>query len=162
MMTDSKHGRLSFIRLVAIVPVVAVMVMAFGAVRAESIKVVKEVVVEQEQMQPDTPLIKADVMPKFEGKDLSAFIMWVSQQLNYPAEWVEEGLSGRVIVEFIVDKEGNIDKDAIKVLATPDERLSNEVIRVVGLSPRWTPGQHEGKPVNIKFTMPVNFALPTK
>jgi protein TonB len=105
----------------------------------------------------DLPFIKADVMPTFEGGDLNSFRMWVMTQLRYPKEWVDEGLSGRVIVGFVVDKEGYIDENRFTVYRTPDSRLSDEVIRVIKLSPRWTAGKQDGEAVDVKFTIPVAF-----
>lgn len=242
MMTDFKKGRRSLVRLLAMVPVVAAMILAFGAVRADAVTVVEELAAQQdvkrvevrliadklandhdtdnvkflvndksvkvEELEPlfkaikeqdkadvvaitadneillgaveevrkaarnagierieyrgvDMPFIKADVMPTFEGGDLNSFRMWVMTQLRYPKEWVDEGLSGRVIVGFVVDKEGKIDENRFTVYRTPDSRLSDEVIRVIKLSPRWTAGKQDGQAVNVKFTIPVYFNAKT-
>ena len=109
----------------------------------------------------DFPFIKADVMPTFEGGDLNSFRMWVMTQLRYPKEWIDEGLSGLVVVGFVVDKEGYIDENSFTVYRTPDSRLSDEVIRVIKLSPRWTAGKQDGEAVNTKFTLPVSFNAKT-
>lgn len=100
-----------------------------------------------------------DTMPKFQGSDdLTSFVMWVSQNVQYPAQAKEQGVSGRVIVKFVVDVQGCIAPSSIELLKG-DETLFSEVARVLAQSPQWEPGAHEGKPVPVMFTIPVVFAL---
>ena len=100
-----------------------------------------------------------DTMPSFQGSnDLVTFVMWVSQNVKYPEAARESGVSGRVIVQFVVDAEGYIAADSIECLKG-DETLFAEVARVLAESPQWQPGAHEGRCVPVQFTIPVVFTL---
>ena len=102
------------------------------------------------------PLIKAEKMPKFQGGDLNRFAVWMQSQIQYPAEAVEKGLSGRVVFSFVVEKDGSTSD--FTVLATPDKVLSDEVKRVFDSAPKaWTAGEENGKKVRVKFTVPIVF-----
>ena len=100
-----------------------------------------------------------DTMPKFQGSDdLTSFVMWVSQSVQYPAQAKEQGVSGRVIVQFVVDARGCVAPSSIE-LVRGEEILFAEVARVLAQSPQWEPGRHEGKPVPVMFTIPLVFSL---
>ena len=100
-----------------------------------------------------------DTMPKFQGSDdLTSFVMWVSQNVQYPAQAKEQGISGRIIVQFVVDAEGRVAPSSIELLKGEDI-LFAEAARVLALSPQWEPGTFEGKPVPVMFTIPLVFSL---
>ena len=99
----------------------------------------------------------AEKMPRFQGGDLMQFIHWVHTQLVYPAEAYEKGISGRVVLKFILSKEGILTN--IRVLASPDQSLSDEAVRVLESSPAWTPGEQGGKRVDVAYVIPVTFSL---
>ena len=100
-----------------------------------------------------------DTMPKFEGSDdLTSFVMWVSQNVQYPAQAKEQGISGRIIVQFVVDAEGRVAPSSIELLKGEDI-LFAEAARVLAFSPQWEPGTFEGKPVPVMFTIPLVFSL---
>jgi TonB family protein len=100
-----------------------------------------------------------DTMPKFQGSDdLTSFVMWVSQNVQYPAQAKEQGISGRIIVQFVVDAQGRVAPSSIELLKGEDI-LFAEVARVLALSPQWEPGTFEGKPVPVMFTIPLVFSL---
>ena len=96
-------------------------------------------------------------MPKFRGGDLQDFRTWVQSRVKYPVEVLEQGISGRVVVTFVVERDGSM--SSIKVLQTPDRLLTNEVLRVIESVPAgsWTPGMQQGEPVRVKYTLPVEF-----
>lgn len=104
-------------------------------------------------------LLHADTMPTFMNGDISTFQSWVMQNMRYPAEAIEKCIQGMVIAQFVVGSDGYIVKDSIKILSDTDPLLNNEVIRVLNISPRWTPGQHAGKSVALQFVIPVSFGL---
>lgn len=104
-------------------------------------------------------LLDAEVMPTFMTGDLTTFQGWVMQNMRYPAEAIEKAIQGMVLVQFVVGVDGYIVKEKTKILSDTDPLLNNEVIRVLNISPRWTPGQNNGKVVPIQFVMPVSFAL---
>ena len=106
---------------------------------------------------PDVPWLIVETMPKFRGGDLQKFRVWVQERVNYPAEVLECGISGRVVVTFIVERDGSM--SSLKVLQTPDRLLTNEVLRVLESVPAgsWTPGVQDGEPVRVRYTLPVEF-----
>ena len=96
-------------------------------------------------------------MPTFQGGDINSFRTWVMQRLQYPARAAENNIQGRVTVQFIVGKDGSITK--IVVLSSPDESLSDEVIRVMFSAPKWSPGLQQGNPVKVQFEFTIEFKL---
>lgn len=112
---------------------------------------------DEEEIIDDAPLIKAEVMPTFQGGDLNTFRQWVQKQLRYPQIALENNITGRVTLQFVIEKDGRL--TGIKVLASPDSSLSEEAIRVVQSSPKWTPGKQRNQPVRVSFTLPVMFQL---
>ena len=81
----------------------------------------------------------------------------LSSNLKYPLISQENGVQGEVLVQFVVDKEGNIEE--VTVFKGVDPYLDAEALRVIKMMPKWKPGKHEGKEVNVKCTIPVGFRL---
>lgn len=100
-----------------------------------------------------------DEMPRFMNGDVSTFVTWVMQNVRYPAEAIEANIQGMVVAQFVVGRDGYIIVDRTRIIESPDAILTNEVLRVLSLSPRWTPGKQRGENVQVSFTIPVNFAL---
>jgi TonB family protein len=94
--------------------------------------------------------------PEFPGGE-TALMNFIVSNLKYPQSAAQKGIQGRVTLSFIVEKDGSI--STIKVVRSPDERLSLEAIRVVRKMPKWTPAKQEGKPVRVKYVLPVTFRL---
>ena len=113
----------------------------------------------EEVVKEDTPFLCAETMPRFQGQDYSAFRKWVQERVRHPKRALKRGISGRVIVSFIIDTTGRLTQ--IQVLQTPDRSLTEEVVRVLKRSPRWEPGRRNGRKVPIKYTMPVDFRQQT-
>ncbi|MBR4996043.1 MAG: TonB family protein [Alistipes sp.] len=111
------------------------------------------------EQQEDVPLLKVDKMPTFQGGDLNKFRNWVQNQVRYPAEAIEAGISGRVVCSFIVEKDGSLSEFA--VMRTPDKILGDEVVRVLKNSPKWEPGMHGDEKVRVKYSIPIVFILPS-
>ncbi len=120
-----------------------------------------EIVVEEkkeEVIEKDEPAFLVVEEPAtFQGGDLNNFNAWVGQNIKYPQLAVENGISGKVYVQFAVNNKGQV-VDA-KVLRGIDPSLDQEAIRVVQSSPRWTPPKQGGRPVKQLFTLPVVFRL---
>lgn len=112
------------------------------------------------EAEDELPFLEADVMPTFMGGDLLTFRNWVMQNVRYPAEALEKKIEGNVIVHFVVNREGYIAADEVKVLQSDHQLLSEEVIRMMSLSPRWSPGIQMGKTVSVAFTLPISFQIP--
>lgn len=110
--------------------------------------------------EDDTPFLVADEMPLFQGKDLNTFRTWVQSQIRYPAEALKRGIEGRVVLSFIVERDGSV--STIQLLQSPDRILSEEARRVVSSSPKWTPGRQNGHLVRVRYMLPVDFSTPKK
>lgn len=118
---------------------------------------VNYVVMEEEEIEEDTPIIKAEKMPTFQGGDLMKFREWVQKRLRYPQIAQENGISGRVTLTFVIEKDGSLTN--IEVMQSPDRSLSEEAIRVLNTSPKWEPGKQRNQPVRVRFTLPVAFQI---
>lgn len=89
--------------------------------------------------------------------DLSNFRAWVQKNVKYPAEAFEKGIGGRVVLSFVVEKDGSV--SSIEKLQSPDASLWEEARRVIASSPKWKPGEQRGQIVRVKYTLPVDFRL---
>lgn len=110
--------------------------------------------------EDDTPFLVAEEMPLFQGQNLNTFRTWVQSQIRYPAEALKRGIEGRVVLSFIVERDGSV--STIQLLQSPDRILSEEVRRVVAASPKWTPGRQRGHLVRVRYMLPVDFSIPKK
>lgn len=95
-------------------------------------------------------------MPKFPGGD-KALLQFLRDNVKYPEAEAKKGIQGRVIISFIISKEGKVTNPT--VVRGVDPALDNEALRVINAMPLWTPGIQRGVPVNVKYTVPVNFRL---
>ncbi|MFO7933600.1 MAG: energy transducer TonB [Bacteroidales bacterium] len=113
---------------------------------------------DEEEIEEEEVFYIVEDMPTFNGGDpATEFRKYIAQNLRYPEIAAENGISGRVIVQFAVDKTGQV-VDAV-VVRSVDPALDKEAIRVVMSSPKWTPGRQRGKAVKVLFTFPINFVL---
>jgi TonB family protein len=85
---------------------------------------------------------------------------FLSRSLKYPVECEKSGIEGRVILSFVVNEDGTISN--VEGMKSPDERLTAEAKRVVGLMPKWSPAVNKGKAVKMRYTLPFTFRLPDK
>ena len=95
-------------------------------------------------------------MPQFPGGDAALF-EYLSTHIKYPTIAEENGVQGRVIVTFVVERDGSITD--VKVVKSVDPSLDKEASRVVQGMPKWIPGKQNGDPVRVKYTVPVTFRL---
>ena len=95
-------------------------------------------------------------MPSFPGGDAALF-KFLGDNVKYPVIAQENGVQGRVICQFVVNRDGSIVD--VEVVRSVDASLDKEAIRVIKSMPKWSPGQQRGKPVRVKYTLPVNFKL---
>ena len=94
--------------------------------------------------------------PAFPGGQ-GALLSWLSQNIHYPAVAEENGIQGRVVVSFVVEKDGSISN--VQVVRGVDPSLDKEAARVVKSMPKWTPGKQNGQAVRVKYNVPVTFKL---
>ena len=95
-------------------------------------------------------------MPDFPG-GMAECMKWLAKNIQYPEDCKKKGTEGRVIVQFVVDKDGSV-MDA-KVVRSIDPLLDKEALRVINLMPKWKPGKNQGEAVRVRYTMPVMFKL---
>ena len=95
----------------------------------------------------------AEQMPSFKG-NVNA---WLSSHISYPAVAAENGIQGRVIVKFVVGRDGSVSQ--AQVVRGVDPSLDREALRVVNSMPKWNPGMNNGQAANVWFTLPITFKL---
>lgn len=106
----------------------------------------------------DTPALLAEQMPTFQGGDLYTFKNWVMARLHYPEEAMKQKIEGRVVLTFVVERDGSIQD--VNVLVTPDKLLADEATRAIKASSGlWTAAEEHGKKVRIQYTIPIDFRL---
>lgn len=97
-----------------------------------------------------------EVMPQFPGGQI-AMLKYIMENIKYPEQAMKEGIQGRVAVRFIVEKDGSISD--VKPILSVHPLLNKEAVRVVKSMPKWSPGKQNGKPVRVRFNVPVMFKL---
>ena len=113
----------------------------------------KEEVVEEEAI----PFQLVEEKPSFNGGDANEFSKWVNSKLVYPEIAKENGVQGRVTLQFTVNADGTVSN--VKVLRGVDSSLDKEAVRVVSSSPKWKPGKQRDRAVKVTYTFPVIFQL---
>lgn len=165
MMTSSKPGRYPLLRLAGTFPVVIGLLCAFSfTTRASEIRI-PDTPANPPQAQADTLQTPEawdggghyETMPSFRNGDLLSFRKWVQAQVRYPEKLRQEGIQGRVVTSFVINEDGSLSD--IGILQSPDEAFSKEAVRILGSSPKWTPGTKSGVPTRVKYTLPVDFRL---
>lgn len=114
---------------------------------------VVEEVVEEEAI----PFALVEEKPKFQGGDANTFSKWVNSKLVYPEIAKENGVQGRVTLQFTVNTDGSVSN--VTVLRGVDPSLDKEAVRIVSSSPKWEPGRQRERPVKVTYTFPVIFQL---
>ncbi|MGN0091717.1 MAG: energy transducer TonB [Alistipes sp.] len=123
----------------------------------ENVDIVQQVAVADEEIEEEQIFVKVEKMPTFMGGDISKFRSWVASKLRYPQLAQENNITGRVLLKFVVEKDGTLTN--IQVLQSPDKSLADEAIRVLKTSPRWEPGKQRNQSVRVFYTLPVDFQL---
>jgi len=115
-------------------------------------------VVAEAEVEEAIPFFTIEEPPTFQGSaDLNTFRNWAQNLTKYPIIAQENGLQGMVHVTFVIERDGSLTN--IQIMQTPDRTFSEEVIRVLNTSPRWTPGKQRGEPVRVAYQMPIQFIL---
>jgi protein TonB len=112
--------------------------------------------VEEEEVEEEEVFMVVEEAPEFPGGTQEC-MKWLSKNIVYPQISAENGVQGRVTVSFVVNKDGSIVDAA--VLRGVDPYLDKEALRVVNKMPKWKPGKQRGKPVRVKFNLPITFRL---
>ena len=113
---------------------------------------------EEETIEEEAiPFQLVEEKPSFQGGDANQFSKWVNSKLVYPEIAKENGVQGRVTLQFTVNADGTVSN--VKVLRGVDPALDKEAVRVVSMSPKWKPGKQRDRAVKVTYTFPVIFQL---
>lgn len=113
-------------------------------------------VVEEEEESAQTIFTVVEEMPLFPGGD-GELLKFIGKSIKYPVIAQENGIQGRVVCTFVVNRDGSVvDPEVIRGV---DPSLDKEALRVVSTMPKWKPGKQRGKPVRVKYTVPITFRL---
>ena len=145
MKTKKENVNGLWMRLLATLSVLAIMLMSNTIVMAQETK-------DADNKIYDTP----EVMPEYPG-GIQALMSFIGENVEYPADALEKNLSGKAYVSFVVEKDGRVSE--AKVLKGVCESIDNEALRVVKAMPKWTPGKMDGKNVRVKYILPITFKL---
>ncbi len=117
-----------------------------------------EVIVEEKKPEPveDKVFTSVEQMPQFPGGDV-ALLKYISDHIKYPTIAMENNVQGKVVVQFVVTRDGSIGE--VKVARGKDPDLDKEAVRVVKTLPKFIPGKMNGQAVNVWYTLPINFKL---
>lgn len=112
---------------------------------------------EDDDVVDDVPFVRVEQMPSYMGGDENKFQKHLQQLVVYPTQAIELGIQGRVLVNFVIDRQGKLTRATI--FRSPDELLSNAVIEAIGQTKKWKPGEQRNIKVPVQFTIPVYFKL---
>lgn len=110
----------------------------------------------KEETETDKVYQVVEKMPEFPGGK-QRLLNWMKENIQYPVEAQKEGIQGRVIITFVINKSGKAVEPLI--IQSVDPLLDKEAIRLINSMPKWKAGEEKGEPVRVKFTMPINFRL---
>ena len=145
MITKTQNANGLWWRLLATLSVLALLLMVNTNAMAQSKKTSNDKVFE-----------KVEDMPEFPGGE-QAMMDFVGKNVQYPKEAMEKEISGRVLVGFIVEKDGSVNE--VKIVRGIGGGCDEEAVRVVKAMPKWKPGKEKGKPVRVIYMMPIFFKL---
>lgn len=145
MITKTQKGNGLWWRLLATLSVLAILFTINTTAMAQNKKTSNDKVFE-----------KVEDMPEFPGGE-QAMMDFVGKNVQYPKEAMEKEISGRVLVGFIVEKDGSVNE--VKIVRGIGGGCDEEAVRVVKAMPKWKPGKEKGKPVRVSYMMPIFFKL---
>lgn len=158
MMNKTKSPVQKLAKYVAILPLIALLITANSiyAANTEPQKTTENPQDKKKKSSSDEVFVVVQKQPEFQG-GISAMMKFLSDNIRYPLEAQKNNRQGRVMVNFIVEKDGSISDT--KIVKSVDSELDAEAIRVVGLMPAWKPGEQRGEQVRVRYTLPIVFRL---
>jgi len=112
--------------------------------------------IEEEEIDDNYVFVTVEKHPQFPGGE-AALLKWISDHMQYPTIAAENGISGRVTCQFVVNVDGSVTD--VEIVRGRDQYLDKEAVRVLKLLPKFTPGEQRGKAVRVRYSVPVNFKL---
>jgi protein TonB len=110
----------------------------------------------EEEAEPEGAFDVVEKMPEFPG-GAAVMMKFIAENVKYPEEAYSKGIEGRVLVQFIIEKDGSVTN--VKVIKKVNDAIDAEAVRVVKAMPKWKPGKQNGREVRVKYTIPVSFRL---
>ena len=179
MMSMNKSSRWNRLRALAVVPVIALALLAFANTKSVAAVVTangqqnravqstmqspvavernaEAQVTNESNPQSETIYKSVEQMPMFPGGE-AGLLRYLQENIQYPPEAAKNNVQGRVILQFVVDKTGQVGE--VKILRSVSEELDAEAVRVVKSLPKFEPGRQDGKPVAVWYTLPVSFNI---
>ncbi|MCL1942839.1 MAG: TonB family protein [Candidatus Azobacteroides sp.] len=127
-----------------------------GNNKGQTIDELEKVVIPTPEKEEDKIFRAVEQQPQFPGGQ-SELMKYLSNNLKYPPAAAEQGIQGRVVVQFVVSKNGAISD--VKVLQPLHPSCDKEAVRLISSMPKWIPGKQNGNPVNVYYTIPIRFKL---
>lgn len=163
MMTKKRTGSSASLKLILAIPLTVALIFMFscnerGETRKEAAPEEKAAPAGAEAEASEEVFMVAERMPVFRNDTTSKeLITWLSQNIKYPADAAAKGIQGKVMVQFVVDEQGNVTDP--RVVRGVDPLLDKAAMEVISKLPQWSPGMQGGKPVKVYMTLPITFAL---
>ncbi len=158
MMTKNKSSQWNTLRALVVVPVIALALLAFANPTNETADELVVVAYEQDNVSQDV-YETVEQMPEFPG-GMEAMMRFLQQNIQYPANAAKNKVEGRVVLQFVIEKDGQIGE--VKIARSVDPELDAEALRVVKSMPTFIPGRQDGEPVAVWYTIPISFKLQSK
>ena len=178
----NKSSRWKTLRALAVVPVIALALLAFANTKSVAAVMttsaqqdsvvqakmqsqatvkrnIKEEVVYESEPQSKNVYRSVEQMPEFPG-GAAALMRYLQSHINYPPMAAQNNIGGRVVVQFIIDETGQVGE--VKVVRSVNEEIDAEAVRVIKSLPKFEPGRQDGEAVSVWYTLPVSFKLQTK
>ena len=160
MMTINRSNRWKRLGALAAVPVIALALLAFANPTTETADELELVVVAYNEPEvPQDVYESVEQMPEFPGGQ-AEMMKFLAQNIQYPINAARNNVEGRVVLQFVVEKDGQIGE--VKIARSVDPELDAEALRVVKSMPNFIPGRHGGKPVAVWYSIPISFKLQGK
>lgn len=163
MMTKKRTGSGASLKMILALPLALVLFLMFscnsGSEARNEKAILKDATSDVVKAETsDEVFTVVDQMPVFrDDTTYRELTKWMVQNMKYPAEAASKGIQGKVIVNFVIDEQGNV-KDP-KVITSVDPLLDQAALELVAACPQWAPGRQNGKVVKVSFTLPINYAL---
>ena len=159
MMTKTTSEKKAWYTTVALIPIFIAATCVFSTCTfsgktSENANIVadRDTIKDESQIEDREVYSVVDEAPQFPEA-----MQFISDNLRYPSAAQEEGIQGRVVVQFVVNKDGAI-SDA-EVIRSLHPSLDEEALRIINMMPKWTPGKHKGEVVAVRYTIPVSFRI---
>jgi protein TonB len=123
----------------------------------KQVEIYAPVIQAQEEETEEEIFVIVEDMPKFKGGDINNFREWVQKRVRYPELAAENGIQGRVFISFVVEPTGSVTN--VTVTRSVDPLLDQAAMEAVMASPKWEPGMQRGRPVRVRYSIPIIFQL---